>query len=143
MMIEKFKEKIKGIWKTEGQENIKTPVMTKAVFLVTLSDSEEQDNGLLHIGTLLLKEGNWIFEYSRQFKEQDVIKPLVDFPDINKVYKSSELYPFFMERIPSLSQPKVQKTLEKEKIDSDNPVQLLKRFGKTTITNPFELEFQM
>ena len=34
-----------------------------------------------------------------------------------QAYTSEELYPFFIQRIPSLSQPKVNEAVEKEKID--------------------------
>lgn len=95
----------------------------------------------LEIGTLELKEGMWHFSYSDEFKEQDQISPLPDFPDTNKVYTSDELWPFFIIRIPSLKQPKVQKIISKEHIDSTSQVELLKRFGEKSISNPFQLKF--
>jgi hypothetical protein len=57
------------------------------------------------------------------------------------VYTKDELWPFFIIRIPSLKQPKVQKIISKEEIDSTSQVELLKRFGEKSISNPFQLKF--
>ena len=87
----------------------------------------------LQIGALSLNAGEWSFRYSEAFKNQDKIKPLLDFPDVNKVYASEELYPFFTQRIPGVGQNvRKQKNL--------NEVDLLKKFGKQTISNPFVLQ---
>ncbi|MCO6491894.1 MAG: hypothetical protein J5I98_25990 [Phaeodactylibacter sp.] len=67
------------------------------------------------------------------------MKPLVDFPDVNKTYSYEELPPFFAHRIPGLGQPKVQKIILEEKIDAHSEVELLKGFGKLSISNPFQL----
>lgn len=122
----------KMFWKTEGQEEIYTPKDTEMVFKLFFKD--------LEIGTLNLKEGVWRFAYSTDFKAQQQIKPLLDFPAIDKIYASEELYPFFIHRIPGLGQPKVQEIIRKEHIDAHNEAALLKRFGRLTISNPFELK---
>jgi HipA-like protein len=95
----------------------------------------------LEIGSLELKGGLWHFAYSDEFKEQTQIPPLPDFSDVQKVYTKDELWPFFIIRIPSLKQPKVQKIISKEEIDSTSQVELLKRFGEKSISNPFQLKF--
>lgn len=125
------KLKKKYLWKEDGRENLLTPRDVKAVFKLMYDD--------LEIGTLVLSEGNWRFAYSQAFKKQEHLKPLVDFPDINKVYHSEELPPFFAHRIPGLGQPKVKRIIQKENIDAQNEVELLKRFGKLSISNPFQL----
>lgn len=95
----------------------------------------------LKIGYLELKNRAWHFKYSDEFKNQEVIEPLRDFPDIHKTYKNEELWPFFLIRIPSLKQPMIQKIIRKENIDQFNQVELLKRFGKKSISNPFDLTY--
>lgn len=119
-------------WKPEGLTNIKTPL------------DAEHEFGLLYkgqpIGELIFKEGNWSFKYSLIFQNQNEIKPLVDFPDKTKIYKSSELWPFFLSRIPGLGQPNVQKIIKEEIIDENNEAALLKRFGLKSISNPFILK---
>jgi|SRR5690625_797713 len=103
-----------------------------AHFTVTYND--------LDIGVLELKDKVWHFSYSVDFKNQDRIMPLPDFPDVEKEYYHTELWPFFIIRIPSLKQPKVQKIIQKEDIDSTSQVELLKRFGEKSISNPFQLK---
>ncbi len=82
----------------------------------------------------------WYFEYADTFRKQPDVRPMTDFPNIDKVYTSDDLWPFFAVRIPGLGQPSVVRVLEKEQIDSGNEIELLKRFGKMTVANPFELE---
>jgi HipA-like protein len=98
--------------------------------------------GSLPVGTLSVVEGHWRFEYSEEFKRETEVRPLVGFPDVDRTYENQELWQFFASRIPSMEQPDVEFVLEKEKIAEDDVVALLKRFGKRTIANPFELKFQ-
>jgi len=93
----------------------------------------------LLVGTLKYENKKWIFEYSESFREAKGIKPLTNFPDIQKKYISEELWPFFSARIPSLSRSRVKKAAEKQGIDENDLISLLDRFGRKTITNPFEL----
>ncbi|MBP2614908.1 HipA N-terminal domain-containing protein [Chryseobacterium jejuense] len=83
----------------------------------------------------------WHFEYSEEFKNNsNDYNLIIGFPDINKKYESDKLWPFFNIRIPGLKQPKVKEILIKENISPDDNVQLLERFGKRSISNPFELQ---
>ena len=107
-------------WKTKGQEDIVKPVKEHIIFDLNYED--------LLIGTLEWTEEKWIFQYSKNFKLQNRIKPIPDFPTIDKVYKSKELYPFFVQRIPSLKQPKVQQTIKKENIKNTDEATMLKIF---------------
>ncbi len=47
---------------------------------------------------------------------------------------------FFQTCIPGLKQPAVKEILDKENINVENEAALLKRFGKKTISNPYELD---
>ena len=93
----------------------------------------------LEIGILTFYKDNWVFQYSHSFINQNTIKPIAGFPNIYKVYLSSSLFPFFDFRIPSLKRPEIQDIIKKEKIDATNKAELLKYFGKKTITNPYIL----
>ncbi len=133
-MIQKFVQRVKNIFQTEEQIPLETPKKTNARFILMYQD--------LHIGTLELEEGIWLFSYAEMFRQQKLekkIKPIVNFPDVTCVYKSAELWPFFATRIPGLSQPQVQAIVKREHIDMHNTVALLQRFGRETITNPFLL----
>jgi HipA N-terminal domain len=109
----------------EGQEDFYTPTDVEVVFSLTYR--------ALEIGTLSLNEGQWTFQYSESFKKQDKIKPLLDFPNVNRKYTSEELYPFFIQRIPGVGQ-------NARKFENLSEVELLKKFGKQTISNPFVLQ---
>jgi len=123
--------KLKNLLKADGQQALVTPKEGHAEFLLTYKD--------LEIGKLWLEQGKWHFAYSEAFKAQDKIKPLVDFSKVEKIYHFESLPPFFLHRIPGMGQPKVRKIIKEDKIDPTNEVELLKRFGKKSISNPFRL----
>lgn len=128
--------KLKNLWHgEEGMDKVNVPKDLKFIFVLGYKD--------LEIGYLSIEEGVWHFEYSAQFKEQNSLPPLIDFPNTEKAYKSKHLWPFFASRIPGINQPIVQQIITKDKIDSTNEAELLKRFGKHTISNPFVLEPEM
>jgi len=95
--------------------------------------------GEIEVGRLGFKGGKWVYSYSEDFKETKGIKTLAGFPNIETTYISEELWPFFLSRIPSLSRERVKKLIEEEGIEENDLLALLSRFGKRTITNPFEL----
>lgn len=104
----------------------------KATFLLTHHN--------LLIGTLSVENSIWQFEYSDEFRRDGSYRPIVEFPDVNKTYQSPTLWQFFASRIPSLEQAEVEEILKHEHIEEDDAVRLLQRFGKRTITNPFQLD---
>ncbi|WKK75898.2 hypothetical protein QYS49_31560 [Marivirga salinae] len=64
---------------------------------------------------------------------------LANFPTLDKIYKSEELWPFFSSRIPSLALKNIQDKIKKKGVNENDYLELLSFFGKRTITNPFEL----
>jgi HipA-like protein len=108
-----------------------TPENVKIIFLLKFKD--------LAIGNLYYEDNKWVFEYSNDFKNQNKIDALLDFPEKNKVYNAPYLWPFFAHRIPGLGQPQVQEIIKHENINPKNEIDLLRRFGRKSITNPFEL----
>jgi HipA-like protein len=94
----------------------------------------------LKLGILKCEGGEWIFKYTDEFKKhKDEYNRIIGFPDLNKTYYSDYLWSFFQVRIPGLKQPAVREILKNEHIDENNEVELLKRFGRKTISNPYEL----
>ncbi|MBD1432315.1 HipA N-terminal domain-containing protein [Sphingobacterium sp. DN00404] len=95
----------------------------------------------LLIGELSYDNQKWTFTYSEDFKKvQHKYNHIAGFSNVDKLYQSEELWPFFQSRIPGLKQPAVKEILIKEHIDANNKFELLKRFGKESIHNPYELE---
>lgn len=119
--------------KQEEALHLELPKIENAKFLLKAPN--------LIIGTLFCEGGEWNFEYSHEFKNSSHgFNTIVGFPNTEKVYKSYELWPFFQVRIPGLKQPQILDIIEKEKIDINNQVALLKRFGNKTITDPYILD---
>ncbi|SOD15145.1 HipA N-terminal domain-containing protein [Pedobacter xixiisoli] len=96
----------------------------------------------LEMGTLKFLGEEWVFEYADLFKKQQVISPLIDFPEPNKVYKSKILWPFFSNRIPSLKQPKIKSYIDQNPSEKQNVVKLLELFGEYSVNNPFRLQLK-
>ena len=115
---------------------------------VVVSDSPKMDAKFvvkideLVIGTLSRKNNFWQFQYSDDFKNQTEYYRLVGFSDLNKIYQSDVLWPFFKIRIPGLKQPMIQEIIELDKLDISDEAILLKRFGRRSISNPYILESQ-
>lgn len=124
---------IERLFKSEDQaHDLSTPADASAYFVLTYKE--------LTVGHLRHEKGKWFFEYAEEFKNQDKVSTLIDFPNKDKKYEETHLWPFFSHRIPGLSQPQVQQIIQKENIDVNNEIDLLRRFGKKTISNPFELQ---
>lgn len=92
----------------------------------------------LIIGYLTCSNEEWTFKYSDEFQNQNEFHSIVGFPKLDQVYKSKKLWPFFQIRIPGLKQPAIIETIKKENIKY-NEFELLKRFGRKSVSNPYEL----
>ncbi len=111
--------------------SVKAPPEAHATFLLTYDE--------LLIGTLSVDGGVWRFEYSDEFRRSPEFRPIVEFPDVHRIYENEELWQFFASRIPSTEQAEVEEILKREHIEEDDAVGLLRRFGKRTVASPFEL----
>ena len=118
-------------WFSGEQRSPRTPLDTSAHFMLRYRQ--------LPVGHLTLDHGRWRFAYTDEFRQSESLRPITEFPDLDRTYESDELWPFFFMRIPSSRQGAVEEFVRKEQIDSDDEVQLLRRFGRRTSANPFEL----
>jgi HipA-like protein len=110
---------------------VEVPQGIRAEFLLKYKD--------IPIATLSLRDAEWTFQYTVQFRHQDELRPIVEFPDVNRTYSSEALWPFFQMRIPSRSQASVERIIQSEQIQENDEAKLLSRFGRLTIANPYEL----
>lgn len=127
-----LKKIAKALWHTEGMENRMTPDDMQVQFVLSYSK--------LVIGNLSVSKGKWNFEYSDDFKKQGEILPLSNFPNKELVYSSEELWPFFASRIPSVAQLESKEKITLNELSDRNEVNLLRKYGHRTITNPFVLQ---
>jgi|SRR5215813_5691768 len=114
------------------RKGIEAPEGVRAKFYLKYED--------LLVGTLSVQDGIWSFEYSDEFRHSDLLRPIVEFPDVSRTYESKELWQFFASRIPSPEHAEVEEILRREHIEEGDAVSLLKRFGRRTVANPFYLE---
>ncbi len=120
------------LFKNEEQSvELSTPKNAQAHFTLKYKN--------LPVGYLNYLNGVWEFQYSDEFKNQNKIDVLLDFPKKEQKYEESYLWPFFAHRIPGLGQPKIQEIIKDEHLNPNNEIDLLRRFGRKSITNPFEL----
>jgi len=117
----------------DSQKNLTVTSEEAATFILSYDD--------LKVGTLSVNNGLWEFVYSNEFKAQNEAKPLIEFNDVNEVYTTTVLWPFFTIRIPGLKRPSVQRKIKEQSINKDSFVDMLKNFGKRTIANPYELNY--
>ena len=94
------------------------------------------------IGNLKFENEKWLFEYSDWFKNQNELQPLLEFPLVQNKYQSIELWPFFLDRIPSFKQPRIKNYIEKHPDERTNTAKLLELFGEYSVNNPFKLEIK-
>lgn len=116
--------RIKMLWHDSEETNIKAIAGKSGKFDLLL--------GGRIVGTLCYMDNIWTFSYSEEFKAQDDIAPLVNFPDKERVYKSGQLWPFFASRLPGNAK------LKEDAEDADI-LTLLQKYGKHVITNPYVL----
>ena len=72
---------------------------------------------------------------------KDGLGPLMAFPDINLVYRSDGLFPFFQNRVMQPSRPDYPDFARSLALDPDHaaPMDILIRTGGIRVTDPFEL----
>lgn len=90
------------------------------------------------VGTLRREADDFVFEYSAEFVKSGL--PLLpDFPKTGEVYRSPELWPFFLVRLPPVDRPDVRAEIERMNLQADDTLQILGRLGRAAITSPYEL----
>ena len=97
------------------------------------------DRGRLLVGSLRRDRDEFVFEYAPEFVQSD-LPTLPDFPSTTRAYRSSELWPFFLVRLPPADRADVQREISDQGIEPANTFALLGRLGRRTISSPYELE---
>lgn len=125
-------KKIKNWFKKTEDESFKALSLSSTQKFEIVLDS-------FTIGFLETSNGKWKFYYSNEFKTHSKFDHIPGFSNLEKIYVSDTLWPFFKIRIPGLGQPIIKNTITSEKISIDDEIALLKRFGKKSISNPYLL----
>lgn len=118
-------EKIKMLWHDSDETNMHAIEGSSGRFDLFL-------NNML-IGVLEYSDKMWKFKYSEEFKAQKQFEPLVNFPSVNQIYQSDQLWPFFVSRLPGATQ------LKQSNEDKEDILVLLKKYATHVIANPYIL----
>jgi HipA-like protein len=82
----------------------------------------------------------WSFRYDDDYKRRSDLRPIEGFDAVERVYRSSVLFPFFAVRIPDVTRGDVKRRLEKDRIRHPGTADLLRLFGRRVVSSPaFEL----
>lgn len=87
------------------------------------------------VGELSLEEGEYVFHYVPGYSGA----PISAFPETTEHYRAKVLWPFFEVRIPPASRKDVQEVMEAEKIDGNDPFEMLAKLGRLSVANSYEL----
>jgi len=96
----------------------------------------------IHVGSLSKDEGEYVFEYSPQFKEQKELAPISAFREVSQPHRTRELPAFFRVRVPPLEREDVKRAVGELGIAADDEFALLGAVGRKTIASPYELELR-
>lgn len=79
----------------------------------------------------LTKNGQYEFQYGEEVQSaiNDGFKPLLCFPDLDKVYKDNRLFTIFASRLPDKKRKNIRAILNKYGLDEYDDYMLLKRSG--------------
>jgi HipA-like protein len=95
----------------------------------------------IKVGELEFDGEAWTFKYSDEYKQRRAeLRPIEGLDDVDLVYRSTRLFPFFAVRIPDAHRTDVKRELERAHVKDPNPVDLLRLFGRHVVSSPaFEL----
>ena len=92
------------------------------------------------VGQLEFLGGTWTFYYDDEYKKRRDLRPIEGFADLEKVYRSSVLFPFFAVRIPDVDRDDVRRKLAEEHVRDPEATDMLRVFGRSVVSSPaFEL----
>ncbi len=96
----------------------------------------ETPGGRSLVGSLSQEEEKFVFRYDPDYRAE----PISAFPDLAKEYRSEELWPFFSVRIPPIEREDMREAIAARNIKSDQPIELLGKVAKFSVTNPYEFQ---
>lgn len=98
------------------------------------------ESDVVEVGTLTFDGAAWEFVYSDQYKGRDDLRPIEGFDEVDRVYRSTVLFPFFAVRVPDVDRIDVRRRLEAEHVKHPETTDMLRMFGRRVVSSPaFEL----
>jgi hypothetical protein len=92
------------------------------------------------VGWLSQEGGEFVFKYDPRYAATNDAEPIPAFPDLDEVYRSRDLWPFFAIRIPPLDREDVKELLDRESIGvEEGALRLLATLAGRSVANRYEL----
>ena len=95
----------------------------------------------LHVGTLRVKDEQYVFTYSDAYRRTG-LPALPEFPSFDKPHEFDRLPTFFEVRVPPVTRPDIASLLAAEGIKPTDVLRILGKLGSTSPTSPFEFELR-
>lgn len=108
------------------------PAARERRLLVTIRPSEPENGTRPYraIGLLTCSADGYTFSYLPQAKSQEAFEPIAGFGDVEKTYRSDELFPAFAQRVMSARRPDRPQFLRAINLNDDSqPWEILSRSG--------------
>jgi hypothetical protein len=114
-----------------GNEQLRTENLETAVFRLL--------DGQREVALISHRDGIWVFRYTEEFQADNNVAAITDFPDKSREYRSEVPWSFLLARIPSTKRADVMNYLVARNMDTTDTIQLLREFGRQSISNPYKL----
>ena len=103
-------------------------------------DDQGRRQAEVKVGRLDFDGDLWTFRYDEEYKHRTDLRPIEGFGEIEKVYRSPVLFPFFAVRIPHESRADVRDKVDERALEERDEGELLRIFGRHVVSSPaFEL----
>src|SRR3954453_17670465 len=88
------------------------------------------------VAELSRMQGRYLFRYLEAFKSRG-FPPLPGLPDLDEIYESAELFPYFEERIPDTRRRPIRDWITRQGLPVDDKLTLLAVLGRKAISDGF------
>lgn len=91
------------------------------------------------VGRLEVRGGSYEFRYDDRVADVEGFEPFLAFPELDRTYRSEELFPFFSNRVLSARRPDYPVYLERLGLQTGDPLEILARSGGGRATDTVHL----
>ncbi|HEU4346846.1 MAG TPA: HipA N-terminal domain-containing protein, partial [Actinoplanes sp.] len=124
-------------WPKTREEQMGSTPSTRRLFLIWQNPSTRK---FAQVGALVqMDDGTYTFRYLRRAIDLPEFHPLASFPDLHRIYRSTELPPFFGNRVMSARRPDFAEHVRAMSLDiaDATPFEVLARTGGGRATDTF------
>lgn len=97
----------------------------------------ETRHGRVTLGTLSKEGQEFVFRYDPDFAHGESSKPISAFPDLEREYRTEELWPFFAVRVPPVERDDVREAMQRRHIPEKDILRLLAELSGRGVSSPY------